>query len=351
MKRGVLLTGFGGPDCLDAVEPFMCSLMSREPAPELVESAKRRYLAIGGGSPLPMIAERIAAQLERELSGMPRAEMGEEDGTDGVGDYVAGRQPGLRAPEAGISIPVAVGMCHAEPSVERGVAELIGAGVREIVMVSMSPYDSVHTTGTYRRVVEEAVAAHEGVTLVEAAHYHMAAPFIDVWTTDLVEQLHDIDILQNKTLVVFSAHSLPVADVEADPAYVQQLRETARAVAESSGLGEPGAFDALGGIEAYGGPGVTAPWLLAFQSKGRTPGEWLGPDLDETIDAAAAEGFRAVIVCPIGFITDHLETLYDIDIMAADRVLLADMEWARVRTPNDDQRMIEALASAVRAVI
>lgn len=346
-RQGVLLVAFGCADCLDAVEPFMCSLMGREAPAAAVDAAKRRYLAIGGSSPLPAIAEALASQLERELSGLPRGEDVDDDEDEGLG---LSTPKSHRLPDAKVRIPVEVGMRHSEPSIERAIARLATRGVTDLVWVSLSPFDAEATIGSYRREVERAAAARGIERVSEAGSYHHSDPFVAAHAEALNEQLHGIDILQNRVIVVFTAHSLPVADIEADPTYVAQLQETAAAVAAGTGLGDPSGFEALPGIEAYGGPGVTAPWLLAFQSKGRS-GEWLGPDLDEVIDSAAVNGYAAVIVCPIGFATDHLETLYDIDVMAADRTLLADMEFARSTVPNDGPHMVAALAGAVRPLL
>lgn len=348
MRPGVLLTAFGGPDCLDAVAPFMCSIMGTEPSESACSAARRKYLTIGGFSPLPAMAERIAAQLERALSGIPLAEPDDSD-TGGFGIW-SGAMPSIRA-TSGVRIPVVVGMLHSEPSIRSAVELLVAGGARQIVHVSLSPFDAEVTTGAYRGAIEAALEGHPGVSVMEAAAYHRGDAFVGLYSDNVNEALHDVDILANKTLVVFTAHSLPVADLEADRTYVDQLRETAAAVAAGSGLGEPSGFDALDGIEAFGGPGVTAPWLLAFQSKGRRGGEWIGPDLDDVIDAAIAAKFAAVVVCPVGFALDHLETLYDLDVCAAERVLNADLEFARVAVPNADPRMIEALENAVRRVL
>jgi ferrochelatase len=347
-RYGVLLTAFGAPDCLDAVEPFMCNLMGRQPSEEAVTSAKRRYLAIGGSSPLPAIAERIAAQLERELSGLPRAEAS-EPGLPGV-ESVLSVASSTRAVE-GVKVPVAVGMCYSEPSVSGAVERLAAAGVRIVVWLSLSPFESTVTTGAYGDAVEAAVGVTRGVRAVEAAGYRRAPGFVEFLAEQVIEATHEVDILRNRALIVFTAHSLPLADIERDRSYVDQLRETVADVAAGAGLGEASGFDALPGIEAFGGPGVTAPWLLAFQSKGARPCAWLGPDLDDVIDAAAAESYDAVVVCPVGFVTDHMETLYDLDVLAADRAMVAGMEFARTSLPNDEPRMITALADAVRKVI
>ncbi|HEY5549155.1 MAG TPA: ferrochelatase [Coriobacteriia bacterium] len=349
-RTGVLLTAFGGPDCLDAVAPFMCSIMGTEPSDAALTEARRKYLTIGGFSPLPGMAERMAAQLERALNGMEFAEIADGDG-DGSGLGMWGGATASARTKEAVRMPVVVGMLHSEPSVESAVAKLVEAGVRQIVHLSLSPFDAEVTTGAYTRAIDAALAPHSGIRVTEAASYHCGDEYVGLYADNLNEALHDADILANKGLVVFTAHSLPKADVEADGSYVDQLRETAAAVAAGVGLGDPSGFTALDGIDAFGGPGTTAPWLLAFQSKGRRGGEWIGPDLDDVVDAAIAAGIQVIIVCPIGFALDHLETLYDLDVCVADRVLLAEREFVRVAAPNADPKMIEALAGAVRKVI
>lgn len=348
MRSGVLLTAFGGPDCLDAVAPFMCSIMGTEPSEATCSAARRKYLTIGGFSPLPAMAERIAAQVERALNGIALAEP--DDGESPASGAWSGARAAVRAGD-GVRIPVVVGMLHSEPSIRSAVEQLTASGVRRIVHLSLSPFDAEVTTGAYGRAIETALAANPGVSVTEAAAYHRSDDFVGLYSDNLNESLHDVDILANKTLIVFTAHSLPAADLEADSCYVDQLRETVAAVAAGSGLGEPAGFVALDGVAAFGGPGVTAPWLLAFQSKGRRGGEWIGPDLDGVIDAAIAQAFAAVVVCPVGFALDHLETLYDLDVCAAERALDADLEFARVAVPNADPQMIEALAQSVRRVL
>jgi ferrochelatase len=286
--------------------------------------------------------------LERELSGLPLAEP-DETGIPGMEGLLQVRSS-MRAVE-GVKVPVAVGMCYSEPSVGDAVAQLAAAGVRTIVWLSLSPFDSSVTTGAYRDAVREAVSRTPGVRAVEAAAYRRAPGFVQFLAEQVIAATHDVDILGTRGLIVFTAHSLPVADVERDRSYVDQLRETVADVAAGAGLGAADGFDALPGIEAFGGRGVTAPWLLAFQSKGARPGNWLGPDLDDVIDAAAAESYDAVVVSPVGFVAEHMETLYDLDVLAADRVLLAGMEFARTAAPNDDARLIAALADAVRKVV
>jgi len=345
IRTGVLITAFGGPGDLDEIAPFMCSLLGCEPSQGSLDEARRRYLTIGGSSPLPPMAERIAVQLERELSGLPRAEESEDDS---VGFF--GVPKTLPRATEGVTIPVAVGMLHSEPSIASAVDALVASGVRRIVSLSLSPFEAAATTGAYRAAVGLAVTGHEGVSVIEAADYRRSEPFLTALADSLVAVLLDDEMRPHRVLAAFTAHSLPVSDVETDPSYVEQLKETAGEVAARTGLGAADGFDSVPGLEAFGGRGGSAPWLLAFQSKGRRGGEWIGPDLDDVIDAAVANDFGAVVVAPIGFAVDHMETLYDLDVSAADRALSAGIEFARAKAPNDGEDMIQALAEAVRAV-
>jgi ferrochelatase len=317
---GVLLTAFGAPRGLDDVEPFMRSILGGEPPQAALDETRGRYAALGGASPLAPTAERIARRLARRLS-------------------------------AGAEVPVVVGMLHSRPSIASAMAELADAGVQRVVSLSLSPFEADSTTGSYRRAIEAAAAAHPAVTVVEAPAYNGSGAFVASLAEEAAAALRSVGGPDAGTLVVFTAHSLPVADVEADPSYVDQLRLTAEAVAASVGLGPADGFGALPGVDAHGGHSGDAPWLLAFQSKGRRGGEWLGPDLNEVIDAAAAQGFDAIVVSPVGFAVDHMETLYDLDVSSAARVRDAGLVFARAMAPNDADKMIDALAASVREAL
>ena len=184
-RTGVLLTAFGGPVRAEDIGPFMCSIMGRQPSPEAVSEARERYEAIGGGSPLPAMARRIADSLERELS------------ADG-------------------EVPVAVGMLHSHPSIAAAMAALAGAGVDRVVSVSLSPFEAESTTGSYRRAVTAAVKDHPHVAVVDAPGYNDSDAFVSALAQQARVALGSTVGVDGETLVAFTAHSLPVADVEAD---------------------------------------------------------------------------------------------------------------------------------------
>ncbi len=318
-RAGVLLTGFGGPDSLDAVRPFMCNLMGREPAEELVERVCRRYLAIGGASPLNAIARSIAARLEEMLA------------------------------SAGHEVPVAVGMRYWSPFIADALSSLVEAGCDRIVTVSLSPFETKVAHGAYRDALATAADGLRDIEFVEAPLVSELDEFAHFYAMSAAATLNEVE--HNEGLVLaFTAHSLPESDLVDDDPYIAGLRRTADAVAERLGL-DPGA-EAMGpplfeGFISYGSIAPPRPWFLVFQSKGNKPGEWLGPDIGDLVDAVKRSGAHGLVAVPIGFLTDHMETLYDLDIVAAGRALDAGIEFFRAPTPNDDDAVIEAVARSV----
>jgi protoporphyrin/coproporphyrin ferrochelatase len=322
-RTGIILLGFGGPDSLDAVGPFMCNLMGREPSPELVERVQGNYRVIGGSSPLADIAERIAAELEADLA------------------------------DRGHEVPVRVGMRYWDPLICDALADLAEQGCDRVITVSLSPFETKVASGAYRTAIAEALEA-DGVADVEVIEAPLASELPEFARFYAEELPAAIGSIESDPVVVFTAHSLPVADLAEQDPYVNGLRDTADAIASHLGwdVGSDGARGCLGGsVSAFGADGGAQPWVLVYQSKGQRPGEWLGPLLDEVLDAAAAGAARAVVVCPIGFMTDHMETLFDLDYVAGNKAEEAGLEFVRVPTPNEDAVVVGSLAVAVEALL
>ncbi len=331
MSAGVLLTAFGGPTCLDEVGPFMHELMRRPPSEELVERVKERYAAIGGCSPLPGMAESIATALSDELA------------------------------RRGLEAPVRLGLRYSPPRIADAVGDLRSAGASTIVHLTLSPFESEMSSGSYRRAVAEA-SRGGGTTVIEAPGYHVEPQLIEVLVHHGKESLETL--FRIPRLLLFTAHSLPLDDLDEAGTYVAQVRETAEAVAAGLGLdagsvirGRLGGDDVFGSLEIGSlensprtdredtlGSSAPCDWAVVYQSKGRRPGEWLGPQLDDVLHAAAAEGYRSVCVSPVGFVTDHMETLYDVDVVAAGQAERAGLSFARADVLNDDPRFVSVLA-------
>ncbi len=322
-RTGVLLLGFGGPDSLDAVGPFMCNLMGREPSDELVERVCRRYLTIGGASPLTGIAESMAAGLASRLA------------------------------DTGHDVPVRIGMRYWEPFIEDAIAGLVAEGCKRVITVSLSPFESKVTSGAYREEVERVAEIHGGLTVVEAPLLSTLPEYVEFYAGSTAVGINDIEP-NNGAIVLFTAHSLPESDVAEDDSYVRGLERVANAVALKLGM-EEGAMAhgeaVLPGITAFGSSKAPRAWFLVYQSQGERPGAWLGPELSTAIAAAQESDVSAVVVSPIGFMTDHMETLYDLDVIAAEQAMDADLGWQRARVPNDDAALLDGLARVVTELL
>ncbi len=293
----VLAMAYGTPATPADIEAYYTHIRrGRPPTPELLAELRGRYEAIGGHSPL---LELTRAQVA------------------GLGDALAA----AGHPD----IPVALGMKHAAPFLEDAVAELAASGVERIVGLVLAPHYSRMSVGEYAARVEAAAAespTRPSVSVIRS--WHLADGYLAFLTTALADALAALPAQARAGAhVLFTAHSLPTRILDHDDPYPVQLAETAAAVA------------ARAGIER---------WSVAWQSAGRTPEPWIGPDVLEALGELAGAGVPAVVVCPAGFISDHLEVLYDLDIEASARARELGMRFARTASPNADPRVLGALA-------
>jgi protoporphyrin/coproporphyrin ferrochelatase len=216
--------------------------------------------------------------------------------------------------EEELGIPVYVGMRHWSPRIAEAVDQAVADGVGRITGIVLAPHFSRMSVGEYHRQLEEACAGRVELSFV--ASYHAYEPFIEL----LAERVSGTD-----AHVVFTAHSLPERILTApmpDP-YKDQLLETSALVAERASLGS---------------------WSFAFQSASATGEPWLGPDILEELERLHAEDVRRVLVAPIGFVADHLEILWDIDVEAREKAAELGIELARMDSLNDDPSFIRVLA-------
>lgn len=293
---GVVVMAYGTPASAspEDVEAYYTHIRrGRPPPPELLADLRRRYDAIGGTSPLAARTRAQAAALARAL---------------GDGHVVA------------------LGQKHAAPFVEDAVAEVVAAGARRVVGLVLAPHYSAMSVGEYHERAAAAAAAggaeyrgirswHRHPVLVELLAQRVGGARGRLPQGAVVE-------------ILFTAHSLPErARTLDDPPYPDQLRETAEAVVAAAGIER---------------------WRIAWQSAGRTPEPWIGPDILDVVRSLPAEGVEAVVVCPAGFVSDHLEVLYDVDVEARRVAAGAGLVLERTESINDDPRFVEALASLVR---
>jgi protoporphyrinogen oxidase/ferrochelatase len=296
-RSGLLVMSYGTPSSPQDIEAYYTHIRrGRPPSPEQLAELQGRYEAIGGLSPL---ARRTRDQAQAVLVALEQAEPG-------------GWQ-------------MALGHKHAPPFVEDAVVELADRGVEHIVGLVLAPHWSQASVGEYHKRATEAAAARD-VPYAGVASWHDEPAWLDA-LADRVRQA--LVPLPEPTRVLFSAHSLPERVLAEDP-YPNQLRESAVAIAERAELDPSG-------------------WDLAWQSAGRTPEPWRGPDVNEVIRELATTGQAAgVLVCPQGFVSDHLEVLYDLDIEAARAASEGGLAFARTRSINDEPAVMAALADRVR---
>lgn len=293
----------------------MRNLMGTEPAPALVERIRARYEEIGGSSPLLGIARDLA---------------------DGVTTALA---------EADVPMPVQVGMRYWQPFIADAIEALVSEGVDRVVMVSLSPFEAAVTHGEYRGAVQAALSGHPSVSVIDAPLLSELPEFLDLQTRFAAEAIDAVGL--TAAPLVFSAHSLPAADIAADDSYARGIERAAAEVASRFGLGAGSQGEVLAGIEAFGSSAGPRRWLVAYQSQGARGGEWLGPSLDEVIGAVEREQLGGLVVVPLGFATDHMETRYDLDVVAQRVARQAGISFGRSALPNANPALASGIAHAV----
>lgn len=296
-STAVLVMAYGTPRNLDEVEAYYTDIRhGRPPPPDLLQGLRERYAAIGG-SPLLEITRAQAKGIAERT--------------------------GLRA---------YVGQKHAAPFIPDAVESMSRDGVERAIGIVLAPHYSKMSIGDYARRAERA-AAEKGwrgsLRVVESWHLNegliaLLAARVTEATARLPEEA------RRAAVVLFTAHSLPERILQAGDPYPGQLRATAAAVAAAAGIER---------------------WDVAWQSAGRTGGPWLGPDLLDVVRRLAAEGTRGVVVCPCGFVSDHLEVLYDVDIEARGAAEEHGVELVRTRSPNADPEFLDVLASVVKEAL
>jgi ferrochelatase len=311
---GVLIMAHGTPSTPAGIEPFYTTIRrGRPPTPELLDELVGRYAAIGGTSPL---TERTRTQVD----GIAAA----------LGEVAPGR------------FTVRYGAKYVTPTIEEAMAELAASSVRRVIGIVLTPHQSSLGSGEYVERAQKAAAAGEegsgaagsgsGIEFLPIPSWHRAPGFAQLLadrTGAVLDSLSDAD--RRQVAVFFTAHSLPLRVVaEGDP-YPDQVAESASDVATLLGLDDV--------------PDLT--WGVAWQSAGRTADPWIGPDLLVEMRRVAAEGATAVVVCPVGFVSDHLEVLYDLDIEALQVAESVGVAFARTPSLNDDPRFCRLLAEVI----
>ena len=307
MKTAVLIMAYGGPDSLQDIEPYLLDIRGGRPtSPELVAEIRERYARIGGRSPLLEITRAQASALEKCLNR-----------SSSSGAYT----PNFR---------VYVGMRHWKPYIRDTVAQIAADGYKEGIAFCMAPHASKMSTGAYLNKLKEAQAAlseplnmlfieswYDQPFLIQSLARKVRAA-VQKFPTNIVPDIH----------FLFTAHSLPTILKEQGDVYSDQLQKTAQLLAQELGL-------------------VNAQWTFGYQSAGAATGQWMGPAIEELLPQLAGSNKKNVLVSPVGFMADHVEILFDLDIKAQEIAQKYKIRLVRSESLNDSADFIEGLAKFI----
>ena len=291
----VLVMAYGGPGNLDEVEPYLMDVRGGRPTkPQLVEEIRTRYARIGGRSPILELTRAQAAAIGRAL---------------------------------GDRFKVFVGMRHWRPFIPDVVNEIAAAGHKRVVGVAMAPHYSNMSVGAYEKKLLQAADGRLDVALVRT--WWQQPQFLDATAQRISQALRRFPDLSG-VQVIFTAHSLPEKILASADPYPDELKASAAAVARRAGLDS---------------------WRMAYQSAGATPEPWLGPDAEDVITELAKDGHKSVLLVPIGFVCDHVEILYDIDVEYQALAQRLGIQLERTASLNDDAGLVAAVADVVRTAV
>lgn len=295
---GLLVMSYGTPRNLNEVLPYYTHIRhGRPPTDDQLDNLVSRYKAIGGVSPLTAITDRQAEGLAALLNA---------DGGQPVALYQ--------------------GIKHTAPFIEDAVAQMHQDGIEQSVGLVLAPHYSHMSVGTYEREARVTAEKLGGPEIHMVHNWHLEESFLNALTTRVEEALAACKH-PNEAMVVFSAHSLPERILKTDDPYVKQLHESGKEVAKLLNLQH---------VE------------FAWQSAGQTGEPWLGPDILDVLRRLKTDGYHEIVSCSQGFVADHLEVLYDIDIEAQQAAKELGLHLVRTRQMNDDPVFLEGLRQAVR---
>jgi len=290
---------YGTPGSESDIEPYLADIQHGRPLNQTVlDDLKMRYRSIGGHSPLLEITKAQAAELQKALKSY------------------------------GVQARVYIGMRHWHPYIREVVPQILKEGCSELTALVLAPHYSEMSIGAYRRALEEALPESKGVLVDFVESWHDNPVFHQAVAEKIKDALHKFPVTA-RVEIIFTAHSLPERILQENNPYPSQLRASCQAVADLLKLDH---------------------WGFAYQSAGQTGEKWLGPDILEALEeiAQAKPNGGHVLVVPIGFVADHLETLYDIDIEAQEFAKNHGLDLKRTKSMNASPTFITALADVVR---
>ena len=297
---GVLVMAYGGPGSLEEIPGYLADIRNGRPTPRpVLDEITENYRAIGGRSPLLEVSRLQVDALQEQLGELYHCYLG---------------------------------MRHWSPWIEEVVGEMVDDGVTHAVGLVLAPQFSALSVARYQQKVADGLELHRGrIQFEHVASYHDAPGLVESFVVRVQDGVSRWPAeVRDRVHVVFSAHSLPLRAMSSGDPYAEQCLETARLVAERAGLSEE-------------------CWSWSWQSAGRTPEPWAEPDLGAHLKTLADRGVTAVVCVPVGFVSDHVELLYDVDQRARTIAEGVGIAFERPPALNDDPVFIETLAELVRA--
>ncbi|OZU87942.1 ferrochelatase [Virgibacillus indicus] len=299
-KMGLLVMAYGTPYQEEDIERYYTHIRhGRKPAEDALQDLKDRYKAIGGISPLAKITEQQAHAIEANLN----------------------------AAQDEVEFKAYIGLKHIEPFIEDAVQEMAKDGIEEAVSLVLAPHYSTFSVKSYNSRANDEAAKH-GIKIDSVESWYDEPGFISLWADRIGAIYFEMTPEEReKAVLIVSAHSLPEKILQNGDPYPDQLKETAKLIAEEAAIKN---------------------YEIGWQSEGNTPDPWLGPDVqDLTRELYEQKGYRSFVYAPVGFIADHLEVLYDNDYEC--KVVCDELgaNYHRPEMPNVDPRFINTLAEVV----
>ena len=294
MKEAILLLAYGGPEKSEEIEPFLKRLLRRDQLPPgLLQRVEKKYQAIGGGSPLPSICRKIREKLSQKLE----------------------------------TLPVFLAFRYAEPSIENVVKKMTAEGISRIYAISLSPHSSTISSAAYYKTLEEVTATGK-LELVRLENWYRETAYNQLIATRILEaaQKKGFEFDTKETHLLFSAHNIPQSYIDQGDTYVDEITANVEAIRTIL-------------------PGCRSS--LAYQSKGNAPGAWLEPEIEDHLLKLKQQGCRKIIVVPVSFSMDHLETLYDLDLELKAFCSEKEINLCRSQPANADDDFIAMLAQFI----
>lgn len=299
---GLLMMAYGTPRKPEDIEPYYTHIRhGRKPPKDLLEDLKKRYEAIGGTSPLARITEEQAEKLQNRLN-----ELYDD-----------------------VQFESYLGLKHITPFIEDAIDQMAADGVEEAVSLVLAPHYSTFSVKSYNERAHSQADKNGGPQIFSVNDWYEEPKFIDYWADQIKNTMAQVpEANKEKTVVIFSAHSLPEKIIQAGDPYPDQLQKTADLIAGAAGIKH---------------------YTIGWQSAGNTPDPWIGPDVqDLTRDLFEQEGFTSFVYCPVGFVAEHLEVLYDNDYEC--KVVCEELGagYYRPEMPDAKDAFIDCLAAIVR---